>query len=105
VGEPDAGRAADVYLVGLEPRSGGRLVRSARLFAAFASELAWGLLPAPSVSDVAVRRRDDGSEVLRVEAGDPNVPGDMLRFVQRQLEELDPGAFLAEWRAPGSPRG
>jgi hypothetical protein len=105
MGEPEAERAADVYLAGLEPRSGGRLLRSARLFAAFVSELAWGLLPAPSVSDVVVRRRDDGSEVLRVEAGNPNVPGDMLRFVQGQLEELDPGAFLAGWRAPGSPRG
>ncbi|MGY1824377.1 hypothetical protein [Geodermatophilus sp. SYSU D00079] len=57
------------------------------------------------MSDVVVRRRDDGGEVLRVAAGDPNVPGDMLRFVQDQLERLDPGAFLAEWRAPGSPRG
>jgi hypothetical protein len=100
----DPVRAADVYVAGLEPRTGGRLVRSARLFAAFVSELAWGLLPAPSVSDVVVRRRDDGGEVLRVEAGDPNVPGDMLRFVQGQLERLDPGAFLAEWAAPGPPR-
>jgi hypothetical protein len=103
--DPDTERAVDVYVAGLEARRGGRLLRSARLFAAFASELAFGLLPAPSVSDVVVRRRDDGSEVLRVEAGDPNVPGDMLRFVQGQLEELDPGTFLAEWGAPGSPPG
>jgi hypothetical protein len=92
-------RAADVFVATLEARPGGRLLRSARLLAAFVAELAWGLLPAPSVSDVVVTRRRDGVELVRVEAGDPNVPGEMLALVQRQLEVLDPAAFLAEWGA------
>jgi hypothetical protein len=46
-----------------------------------------------------VTRRRDGAEVLRVSAGDPNVPGEMLALVQRHLAELGPAAFLAEWGA------
>ncbi len=61
-----------------------------------------GLLPAPSLSDVVVTRRSDGAELLRVPAGDPTVPGDMLALAQRQLDELDPETFLAEW-APVAP--
>jgi hypothetical protein len=97
--QPDDVRAADVLVARLEPRRGGRALRGARLLAAFAAELALGLLPAPSVSDVVVRRRDDGAEVLREPAGDPNVPGDMLRYVQQQLEALGVEDFLREWRA------
>ena len=100
--DPGGSRAADVFLAALEPRPGGRLLRSARFLAAFAAELAWGLLPAPSLSDVVVRRRRDGEELVRVPAGDPNVPGDMLALVQRQLDELDPATFLAEWGAPAA---
>ena len=37
--------------------------------------------------------------MLRVSAGDPAVPGDMLAVVQRHLGELGPAAFLAEWGA------
>ena len=92
-------RAADAYEATLQPRPGGRVLRSARLAAAFAAELAWGLLPGPSLHDVVVTRRADGAEVLRVSAGDPNVPGEMLGLVQRQLAELTPAAFLAEWGA------
>ena len=96
-------RAAEVYEATLEPRPGGRLLRSARFLAAFAAELAWGLLPAPSLSDVVVTRRADGVELLRVAAGDPNVPGDMLRVVQRQLDDRTPADFLAEWGAGDPP--
>jgi len=95
-------RAADVFAASLQPRPGGRLVRSARFLAAFAAELAWGLLPQPSLSDVVVTRRADGAEVVRVPAGDPNVPGEMLGLVQRHLAELSPAAFLAEWGADGA---
>jgi len=98
-GEGPGVRAGDVFVATLEPRPGGRLLRSARLAAAFAAELAWGLLPSPSLSDVVVTRRRDGVELVRVEAGDPNVPGEMLGSVQRQLDSLDPAAFLAEWGA------
>jgi hypothetical protein len=90
--------AAQVLVADLEPRPGGRLVRAARLLAAFAAELALGLLPAPSLFDVVVRRRSDRTEVVRVPAGDTTAPGDMLRFVREQLASSDAGTFLAEWR-------
>ena len=96
-------RAAELYEASLQPVPGGRLKRSARLAAAFVAELAWGLLPAPTLFDVVVTRRSDGAEVLRVGAGDPNVPGDMLGLVDRQLADLDPAAFLDEWGAEEPP--
>jgi hypothetical protein len=67
-----------------------------RSAAVFAAGLAWGLLPAPALSGVAVSRRRDGAELVRVGAGDPDVPGGMPGVVQRQPEELDPAAFPAE---------
>ncbi|MCZ2847954.1 hypothetical protein [Modestobacter sp. VKM Ac-2978] len=95
----DGVRAAEVYEATLQPRPGGRVLRSARLAAAFVSELAWGLVPGPSLHDVVVTRRADGAEVLRVWAGDPMDPGDMLAQVRRQLAERSPADFLAEWGA------
>jgi hypothetical protein len=102
-GTTDGVRAADVYEAALQPVPGGRVKRSARLAAAFVAELAWGLLPAPTLFDVVVTRRADGAEVLRVGAGDPNVPGDMLRLVDQQLADLDPATFLDEWGAEEPP--
>jgi hypothetical protein len=98
VEQHDDVRAATLYVADLEPRPGGRLLRGARVAAAFAAELAWGLVPGPAVSDVVVRRRDDGSEVLRVPAGDPTVPGDLLAYVRDQLETLGPAGFVQDWQ-------
>jgi hypothetical protein len=95
---PEAGRpAVEVLEAALVARRGGRLLRGARYLVTLAVQLFTGAVAGPSLSDVVVTRRDDGTEVLRVPAGDPTVPGDMLRVVQRQLEELDVATFLAEW--------
>jgi hypothetical protein len=98
--QQDDVRAAEVLVADLESRPGGRLLRGARLFGAVVAELAWGLFPGPSVSDVVVRRRDDGTEVLRVPAGDPVLAGDPLRHVRDMLETLGPQEFLHAWRHP-----
>ena len=90
-------RAADVFVADFERRSGGPVRHRVRVLGAFVGSLFQGLVPLPAVHDVVVRRRDDGTEVLRVPAGDPTVPGDLLRLVQRQLEEHDVATFLAEW--------
>jgi len=102
-GTTDGVRAADVYEAALQPVPGGRLERSARLAAAFAAELAGGLLPAPGLFDVVVIRRADGAAVLRVGAGDPNVPGDVLGLVNQQLADFVPAEFLDQWGADDPP--
>ena len=99
----DGVRAGDVYRASLQPVPGGRLKRSARLAGAFVAELAWGMLPSPTLHDVVVTRRADGAEVLRVGAGDPNVPGDMLGLVDQHLADLTPAEFLDEWGAEEPP--
>jgi hypothetical protein len=73
------------------------LVRHARIAAAVAAELSMGLFPSPSVSDVVVSRLADGAEVLRMPAGNPTVPGEVLGQVRQQLDELTPQAFLDRW--------
>ncbi len=92
--------AADVYSADLEPRPGGRLRHRLRVAGAFVAELAWGLLPGPTVFDVVVRRRDDGTEVLRVAPDEPGVPAASLAAVRAELDALGPEEFLAGWRVP-----
>ena len=92
-----AALARDVFDVDLRPRPGGRLRHGLRVAGAFTSQLLWQLVPSPSVHDVVVTRRDDGTEVLREPAGDPLLAGDLLAYVRTQMAQLDPEAFLAEW--------
>jgi hypothetical protein len=100
--QPDGGsgegpRAADVFAVELRPRTGGRLMYRVRLAGAVLSELTLQLLPAPSLHDVVVTRRDDGNEVLRVPAGEPLRAGELLAQIRDEVERLDPETFLASW--------
>ncbi|SOD99263.1 hypothetical protein [Blastococcus haudaquaticus] len=96
-------RAADVFLADLRPRPGGRLLQGARLAGAAVSELFLQLIPSPSVHDVVVTRRSDGSEVLRVPAGEPLLAGDLLGRIRDELERVDPATFLAAWSEPLPP--
>ena len=93
-------RATTLYSAALEPRPGGRARHRLRVVGAFVAELAWGLLPAPTVHDVVVRRRDDGAEVLRVPSEDPTVPGEMLAAIRGELDAMAPEEVLAEWSVP-----
>jgi hypothetical protein len=86
-----------VFTAALVARPGGPLMHALRVAGAVTAQLLLQLIPSPSVHDVVVIRRRDGVEVLREPAGDPLVAGDLLADVQRQLEELDPESFLAEW--------
>lgn len=92
-------RAADVFVADLRPRPGGRLIQGARLAGAAAAELFLQLIPSPSVHDVVVTRRDDGTELLREPAGAPLLAGELLGQVREEMERLDPDAFLASWSA------
>ncbi len=102
-GERDGTRAAEVFVADLWPRPGGRLVQWMRLAGAALSELLMQLVPSPSVHDVVVTRRDDGTEVLRLPAGDPLLVGDRLARIRAERERLDPEAFLASWSASAPP--
>ena len=57
----------------------------------------------PLLHDVVVTRQDDGAEVLRVPAGDPNVPGNAMVVVQQDLDRPDPAALLARWDPEAPP--
>ena len=102
----DAGsgsRAADVFVADLRPRPGGRVKQGVRLAGAALAELLLQLIPSPSVHDVVVTRRDDGTEVLREPAGAPLLAGELLGQVRGELERLDPDTFLQEWSATPRP--
>ena len=98
-GAGDAVRAADVFVADLRPRPSGRLMQGIRLAGAALSELLLQLIPAPSVHDVVVARRDDGTEVLREPAGVPLLAGELLGQIRDEMERLDPDTFLEEWSA------
>jgi hypothetical protein len=103
----DVGRggiaAADVFAAELRPRPGGWLLQRARVVGAFVSELLWELVPSPSVHDVVVTRRDDGTEVLREPAGAPLYAGELLAQIRAELTRVDPESFLRSWSAPTPP--
>ena len=94
---PDPTRADAVFAAALEDRLGSRSRQRLRIAGAFLAELAWGLLPHPSVSDLVVRRRDDGTPVLRLDAGDPRTSGDLLRQARQAMATLSPAAFEYQW--------
>ena len=96
-GAGDDVRAADVFVADLRPRPGGRLLQGLRLAGAALSELLLELIPAPSVHDVVVTRRDDGTEVLREPAGVPLLAGELLGQIRDEMERVDPDTFLEGW--------
>ena len=98
-GGADDVRAADVFVADLRPRPGGRLLQGVRLAGAALSELLLELIPAPSVHDVVVTRRDDGTEVLREPAGVPLLAGELLGRIRDEMGRLDPDTFLEGWSA------
>ncbi|WP_139252990.1 hypothetical protein [Geodermatophilus nigrescens] len=88
-------RADERYSAALEPRPGGRVRHWARVAGAFAAGLAQGLVPEPTVHDVVVRRRDDGTEVLRVPSEDGTAH--VLTAVRAEMAAVGPEEFLARW--------
>jgi hypothetical protein len=63
------------------------------------AELSLQPIPAPSVHDVVVTRRDDGTEVLREPAGVPLLAGELLGRIRDEMERLDRDTFLEGWSA------
>lgn len=93
--EPAAGT---VLSVAVEPPSSRRR-RALRIVTiplrVYAAGL--GVLDEPSFGDVVVRRRDDGSEVLRVPVHGAEATATQLAHVRHQLSALTEDEFLERW--------
>jgi hypothetical protein len=53
----------------------------------------------PSHVDLVVRRRDDGTEIIRTPA-DLGTPGTLLATVEQDLAAMTVEEFVAEWKMP-----
>jgi hypothetical protein len=78
------------------PRGLRRLLHTGRV-AVSVLLATFGVIDPPIFSNLVVRRRDTGAEVLRTRAdiGDPEL---LLAQVRRDLEEKSVAEFAAEWR-------
>ncbi|WP_010205525.1 hypothetical protein [Salinibacterium sp. PAMC 21357] len=91
-------RASDYLEARLEQRRLSRLRRAGR----FAAGVVGALLAGDSaiagpVADLVVTRRETGGEVLRTEAGPPEVAEQLLRTVRTDLEQKSIAEFVQEW--------
>jgi hypothetical protein len=94
----DDSRAGSVYSASLEPTRGAKawtLAWVKGLMLATAALI--GLWDRPAIGDLVVRRRADGSEVLRTGAGDQDEAAHLLAHLQYQLEALSAAEFEAAW--------
>ncbi|NYG56379.1 hypothetical protein [Nocardioides perillae] len=111
--EPAGVRAGDVYAVALEPPGTARGRWRARAHGALLAVGAMaGWYDEPTAGELVVRRRDDGRELLRVDAGPSEAAAQLLAHVRRQLDELAPRELRDVWGAldpaagaSGEPRG
>ena len=97
---PDDRPAHAVLAAELVPRGGPAPLRLLRVVGYAAAEATGGLLPPPSMSDLVVRQRDDGTEVLRLPAGDVPAAGLLLQHVTERLAEQTVAEFLESWGEP-----
>jgi hypothetical protein len=91
--------AAEHLTADLEVRRGNRFVKGMRFLANLAF-MAVGASPDIAAdTDLVVRRRDTGREVMRTPAdvGDPEI---LVYQVRRDLESKTVEEFVAEWRLP-----
>lgn len=98
-GRPGA-RAGEVYAVALEAPGTARGRWRARGHGALLAVGAMiGWYDEPTAGDLVVRRRDDGREVVRVDAGPSEAAAQLLAHVRRQLDELSPRELRDAWGA------
>lgn len=98
--EAGSARAADLYAAALDAPAPGR----PRVVAALRGVLLGlgamaGWYDEPPAGDVVVRRRDDGREVLRVDAGPSEEAAALLAHVRDQLRTMSPRLFRETWGA------
>lgn len=52
----------------------------------------------PSLTDLVIRRRASGAEVMRISAGAPDEASRLLDLARRDLARLSVAQFIAEWQ-------
>lgn len=89
------GTAAERYDVALVEHRRRGLRRLA--VAAWALAALSGWLDSPSVGEVVIRRRADGRELHRADAGDAEASALLLEHLRRQLDTMTPAEFEDAW--------
>ena len=90
-------KAADVYAVSLERHAAQGWRRAGLLAWALLSVMSFGFVGTPSVGEWVVRRRSDGAEVLRLEAGAEEEAAALRGELDDQLARLTPSEFAVRW--------
>jgi len=89
--------ATETYRASLEAPRRARRLTSLILWPVRVIGSGLGYVAEPSFGDVVVRRRDDGSEVLRLPVTGTEETAIGLAEVDHQLESLTASAFQARW--------
>ncbi len=90
--------AGNVYSVELAADTGRKAVRRLALAAwVMVSTVVTGDVSGTSVGEVVVRRRSDGQEMMRVDAGAEEEAALLVSHVREQLATLTPEEFCERW--------
>lgn len=96
----DGGSAAEVYLVGMEPRRRGRVRTVVYAGLDLWCALSGGSMELSRGLDVVIRLREDGGLVRRVPVRDPAEAAVVVEQVRTQLDGLTPAEFRSFWELP-----
>jgi hypothetical protein len=94
--------AGEVYVVALEAHERRRWRRAVVSAWTLATAATMGYLDGPSVGQWVVRRRADGTEAFRVEAGAEEEAALTLQALQEQLAGCPVEEFEKRWGIAGS---
>lgn len=98
----DGAVAAEVYAATFEePASAARRWRDRAWWLARVAAASIGVYEEPTYGDVVVRRRDDGTEVLRLGTVGAEEASYLHAEVERQLAEETVAAFEERWALTG----
>jgi hypothetical protein len=89
--------AGDLLSASLIRRSDGRLRRATRWLGIILTLFAGGPSEASHTTDVVVRWRADGRELLRVSSGTSSEANQLLAYINAQLDELSVERFCERW--------
>lgn len=94
---PGEATAAEEYELTLEPHERRGLRRLGAVLWAMASSVTLGFLGMPSVGEYVVRRRADGTELLRIDAESDETTAFVREHIVDQLGRMTPEEFEAAW--------